>query len=158
MGSAEGRDRRDDIPKPGVGADQSRLDRRGVVEQRQNPWETPGKHGLASAGRAVEEDVMAARSRDLERPLRQGLAPYVGHVRQHLVFGGGRLGLHRRAIHTLGQEGNGVGQGLDRMHFGPWDEGNLSRMLSRHQTRDPESGTHHRSTQRAPAPPHLPIE
>ena len=68
------------IERPGQRVDGGDLDGMLVVQIRQQPWEPCGEHGLARAGWADEEQVVAARSSHLERVARGALPDDVDEI------------------------------------------------------------------------------
>ena len=60
--------------------DPRHLERRLAVERRQDPRQPAGKHRLPRPGRPAEEDVVAARGRELERTASALLTADVGQI------------------------------------------------------------------------------
>ena len=56
------------------------LERRVVIEGRQESWQALRQHALARARRPDEQEAVPARGRDLERAPRGGLAAHIGKV------------------------------------------------------------------------------
>ena len=67
------------VDQPGDRVDPCHLERRLGVERRQDPRQPAGKHRLSRPGRPAEEDVVAARGRELERAT-SALTSDVGEV------------------------------------------------------------------------------
>ena len=94
--------------------DLGRGERLGLVERRQDPRQALREHRLAGAGRPEEEQVVAARGRDLERALGVLLAGDVGEVEAAALVGGEGAptasgGLGERPL--AAQVADGVGEG-----------------------------------------------
>ena len=69
----------------GGGVDAGDLERLGGGQGRQDGAQSPGEHRLAGAGRAAEQQVVAAGGRDLERLAGERQPPHVGEVDQLVV-------------------------------------------------------------------------
>ena len=81
-GAARGTAGADERRFPAAGrrdrVDARHLERRVVVQRRQDPRQTPREHRLARAGRPGEEQVVPSGGSDLERPARPLLAANLG--------------------------------------------------------------------------------
>ena len=81
--------------------DHRRLERLVEGERRQDPGQPPRQHRLPRAGRPDEEQVVAARRRDLQRAPRHLLPAHVAEIGQRrLRRGGGSAPSDDRAIQT----------------------------------------------------------
>ena len=69
----------------GGGVDAGDLERLGGGQGREDGAQSPGEHRLAGAGRAAEQQVVAAGGRDLERLAGERQPPHVGEVDQLVV-------------------------------------------------------------------------
>jgi hypothetical protein len=101
------------------------LERRAVVQPRQQSWQPPRQHRLADAGRAHHEQIVAADRGKLECPARERLAAHVRQVwtgdrrRAARGRGGGQLELAAQPGDDLGQMMGAVhGQARDQRGLG----------------------------------------
>ncbi len=74
-----------------------------LVQRRQDAGQAAGQQGLAGAGRAEQQQVVAARRRDYQGPFGLGLALYLGQVRYRCRLGEAGTGLHRRQFPLAAQ-------------------------------------------------------
>ena len=101
------------------------LERRLVVQQREDPRQPPRKHRLAGAGRSCEQQVVPAGGGDLERAACALLAAHVGkigHTRQRFEVVCGRWRLGRVALaaevrHRVGEMAHADGCDSGERHL-----------------------------------------
>ncbi len=120
--------------QPRDAVDPRHLDRLGAGHRRQDRGHPPGEHRLAGAGRALEQQVVAAGGRDLERQQRRGVAADVGQIGlRRRGRGTARAGSRRRQRRERRPREH-VGRGPQARDSGdlePVDERRLAGALAR---------------------------
>lgn len=116
-----------------------------LAQGGQNAGQTARQHALAGAGRAYEQQVVAAGGGDLQRPLGLGLADHILQIR-HIGQGIRGLGIRQRQLILTSQPGGDGQQLMGGAHLGILDEGGLRAVLPRHQQGAPRvaAGEHGR--------------
>ena len=143
--------------EPGDGVYLRRLYHLLAAHVRQDAGQALCHHGLACAGRSDDEDVMSARSRDLERALDVLLSLDVGKIR-HRCPRRVELGALRALYKLLpGQMRRQLGDSLHRVHRKPVGKRRLARVLRRDEEMlHPRALRRQRHRQRARDRAHLP--
>ena len=126
--------------QPGDAVDPRHLDRLGPAHRGQDRRDPPGEHRLARSRRALEQEVVAAGGRDLERQQGSGVAPDIGQVGLDRRGGGDRAAGSRRQRRGRAAREDLCGgpQGRHSGDLEPLDERGLAGALARDdQTLEP---------------------
>ena len=103
-----------------------------LAQWRQYAGQAARQHALAGAGRAYEQQVVAASGGDLQRPLGLGLADHILQIR-HVWQRLRTLGLRQGQLILARQPGCHRQQLMGGAHLRILDEGGLGAVLPRHQ-------------------------
>ncbi len=103
-----------------------------LAERRQNAGQSARQHALAGAGRADEQQVVAAGGGDLQRPLGLRLADHILQVR-HIGQALRALLIRQWQFVLTGQPGGNGQQLVGGAHLGILNERGFGAVLSRYQ-------------------------
>ena len=146
-------------PRAPGGVDRGRLHRLLDRERGQDPGDAPGQHRLAGAGWPDEDEVVAARGRDLQRAAGDRLPADVGHVGQRAARDPRRRASGRRRPRRRPRQPERLRQGHRGMDVDAVHDRGLGGVRGRHHRRPqalPPRHQHHR--QHARHRPQRPVE
>ena len=158
VGRAKGRGLVEATAPSGGGPQHRGLDRLLDLQAGKQPPDPSGEHGLARAGRAMQEKVMATGGRDLQRPSRHELAPDVGEVerrkRWRRFVGPGRL----PSLQALTKQTHRLGESAHAVSAGPGYRSRLPRDSCSDEARDVVTRPEHRGSEGVVTRPHPAVE